>query len=274
MMRKNIIRICTVALLIAFAMSAAACSNANIYDKLKADGYDVKVIFEAEGAVVNETQNVRIVEVYDGKDTVTGADGKTGIRLIAPDDSVRGAATFKLAQTDATNNYFQAGWYRSKTARVDENGNALDAYGELTSVSGREQAYVYSDKWDFERDVVTEADLVDGEFTLYAAWIPFFTYEFYAKNAAGEFELISSKKKLTLTSPVWNERREEFTMNDFPKAEEGKVFAGAYLDEAMTEKIEQNIDGRELYVDYESGIASTTTVKIYIAWENAPAVAS
>ena len=67
MMRKNIIRICTVALLIAFAMSAAACSNANIYDKLKADGYDVKVIFEAEGAVVNETQNVRIVEVegYD-----------------------------------------------------------------------------------------------------------------------------------------------------------------------------------------------------------------
>ena len=55
---------------------------------------------------------------------------------------------------------------------------------------------------------------------------------------------------------------------------DGKTFEAAYLDEAMTEKIEQNIDGRERYVDYESGIASTTTVKIYIAWENAPAVAS
>ena len=149
MMRKNIIRICAFVMLVAFATSMAACGNANIYDKLRGDGYGVKVIFDAQGGVVNETQNVTIVEVLSMDDAITGADGKTGLRLLAPEDPIRGEGVFKLAKTDGTNNYFQSGWYRTRELRVDENGNALDAYGELTSESGREQAYVYSDKWDF-----------------------------------------------------------------------------------------------------------------------------
>ena len=54
-------------------------------------------------------------------------------------------------------------------------------------------------------------------------------------------------------------------MNDFPKVE-GKVFDAAYLDEALTQEITANLDGRTLFVDYEKGIATTNVVKVYVTW--------
>lgn len=265
-MKRQIIRMLSAILLVALATSLVACGNANIYDELGEQGYTVKIRYDAGGAVVNETQNVTIVEVFNEDDVVTTAGGKTGIKLLAPDDPVRGAeGTFKLAKIDGDNNFFQAGWYTKRTPRVDADGNPLDAYGELTSVSGREQGYVYEGKWDFDNDVVDPKNLENGELTLYAAWVPFFTYEFYSQKEDGSFEKLSSIKKLTLLVPTWNERSEKFDMNDFPRVD-GKVFNKAYLDGEMTQEITANIDGRLNYTDYEQGIATSTTVNIYITW--------
>ena len=256
-------------LLMALAMSVAGCANANIYDKLADDGFTVRVRYDAGGAVVNETQNVTIVEVFSEED-VTTVNGKTGVLLLAPDDAARGKdGVFKLAKTDGTSNFVQVGWYTKRTPRVDENGNALDEYGVLTSVSNREQGYVYEGKWDFDKDVVEPSMLVDGEMTLYAAWIPFFNYEFYSQNESGAFELIGSKQKLTLEVPVANDDG-TYKMKDFPQMAD-KVFAGAYLDEAMTQSVTANIDGRKTYVDYEKGISTATTIRIYVAWVDAVA---
>ena len=265
-MKNKIIRLISLTILTAFAVSMAACGSGSIYDSLAEDNFDVKVRFEADGAVVNETQNVTIVEVYSSKDTVT-VNGKTGISILSPEDSRRGQdGIFKLAKTDGKNNFFLAGWYRERTLRTDASGNALDAYGIPTKESGREQGYVYSGKWDFEKDVIDPAALEGGEFTLYAAWVPFFTYEFYEISDSGEEELIGIKNnKLVLTLPQWNDRKGEYNMKDFPKVD-GKIFDGAYLDTAMLEKLEADLDGRELFVDYEKGIALETNVKIYVKW--------
>ena len=263
---KNIItRICAAILLIALAMSAAACTKGNVYDSLAEQGYTVRVRFDAGGAFVNDTQNVTIVEVFNEDDIVTGSDGEKGIMLLAPDDPIRGEGVFKLAKIDGTNNYFQIGWYTQRTPVVDGEGNPLDVFGVPTSESKREQAYIYSGLWDFNSDVVDPATLADGEFTLYAAWAPFFTYEFYSQNESGEFELIGSKQKLTLQIPKVSEATGNINMNDFPKIS-GKVFASAYLDEALTEEISENLDGRRLFVDYETGTVKKTVVKIYITW--------
>ena len=105
----------------------------------------------------------------------------------------------------------------------------------------------------------------DGEFVLYAGWVPFFTYEFYAMGEDGEYELLGSKNKLTLVLPQWNDRKGEYNMKDFPKVTD-KVFAGAYLDAEMTEEISEDLDGRDYFIDYEKGIALETAVKIYIKW--------
>ena len=264
-MKKSIKTILAAILLIAFAMSLAACGNKNIYESLADDGYTIRVRFDASGAFVNDTQNVTIVEAYNENEVVTNSAGKTGIAILAPDDPLRGNAQFKLAKTDGTYNYFQVGWYRERTPVTDANGNALDVFGELVSESKREPAYTYSGKWDFANDVVTSDDLTDGEMTLYAAWAPYFTYEFYAKNESGEFEKIGSKQKLTLNIPKENERTGKITMNDFPRVA-GMTFEAAYLDEAMTQELTENLDGRSLYVDYEKGIATANVIKIYTTW--------
>ena len=264
-MKKIIIRIIAAVMLMTMVVSMAACGSKNIYDTYAKDGYTVRGRYDSGGAFVNDTQDVTIVEVFSEND-VTTVNGKTGISLLAPDDSLRGEGVFKLAKIDGQNNYYQVGWYTKRTPRVDSNGNPLDAYGVPTSESGREQAYVYEGKWDFKNDVVEIGSLVDGEMTLYAAWIPFFTYEFYAKNEAGEYELIGSKQKLTLVIPEWKTDRKgqlKLDMNDFPKVN-GKVFESAYLDEAMTEELTADINGRESFVNTQNGTASCSVVKIYL----------
>ena len=266
-MKKRIIRIIAAIILTALAVGMTACGDKNIYDQLAEDGYTVKVIYDAGGAVVNETQNVTIVEVFNADDVVTTSDGKTGIRLLAPDDAARGNdGKFKLAKTDGVSNFFQVGWYTKRTLRVDEKGNALDSYGVPTAQSGREQGYVYENKWDFNKDVVDPESLENGEMVLYAAWVPYFTYEFYSQNSEGAFEKIGSVQKKELKIPTWNEALEKYKMNDFPKNDD-MSFVGAYFDAEMTQEISENIDGSKLFVDNESGTVKSTIVKIYIAWE-------
>lgn len=263
-MKKRLFSMICVALLAALSVSLAACGVADVYGDLEEDGYSVKVRFEPCGAVVNETQNVTIVEVYNKDDTVT-VGGKSGIKLLAPDDQRRGDATFRLAMNDGENNYFSPGWYRERTLRVDESGEALDAYGIPCSVSGREQGYVYSGRWDFDSDVVDPESLEDGEFTLYAAWIPFFSYEIYSVGDSEEPELLKTVNKLDFTFPEWNERTGKVKMNDMPKVN-GKTFYAAYSDPGLTQEITETIDGDGTFVDLEKGIALETVVKIYTTW--------
>lgn len=264
-MKRRIFLIVLSVMLAASAVGMTACSKGDIYDEYAEKGYDIKIIFDAGEAVVNETQDVRIVEVYSSKNTVTTASGKTGIKLLAPDDERRGDAKFKVAMTDGVNNFFSPGWYTTRTPRVDAEGNPLDSYGELTEVSGREQGYVYSGKWDFEKDVVDPKTLQNGEMTLYAAWIPFISYEIYVPNEKGEFELKGSYYKIDFEFPEWNERTGKLKMNDMIK-QSGKTFLAAYADKEMTQQLTEKIDGDALYYDFEKGIANVTTVRIYTSW--------
>ena len=264
-MKNTVLKVISVIILAAFAAGMVACAEGSVYDSLSDDGYDVRVRYEADGAFVNDTQNVTVVEVFNSHNTVT-SNGKTGISLLAPDDSRRGKdGIFTLAKSDGKNNYYLAGWYTERTPRTDAEGNALDSYGIPTSVSGREQGYIYGGKWNFDTDLVSLDSFKDGEFVLYAGWVPFFTYEFYAMGEDGEYQLLGSKNKLTLVLPQWNDRKGEYNMKDFPKVTD-KVFAGAYLDAEMTEEISEDLDGRDYFIDYEKGIALETAVKIYIKW--------
>lgn len=260
-MKKRIFSALFAIILIASAVGMTACAG-NVYDELAKDGYTVKVTFDANGGAVNETQDVTIVEVYDASNVVTRG-GKTGIALLAPEDARRKSGVFKLTKSDETTLYYQVGWYTTRELRFDENGQALDCFGVPVSESGREQGYVYSGKWDFDKDVIDPEALENGEFTLYAAWIPTFTYEFYSKNESGEFEKIGSIDKFILKYPT--AAGSILLMNDYPQVA-GKVFAGAYLDEDMTLLIEKDFDGREKLMDSEKGIVETSTIKIYVEY--------
>ncbi len=266
-MRKLWKYLIATAVLCTAAVAATGCSQWDTpYEKLDQTGYTVSVRFDVNGGVFAGTKDVYVVDVFNTEGYKTNAEGKVEIPLLMPDDKAhRGDDNaFAASKTD----HFLAGWYTERTPRVNENGEPLDAYGQLTSESGLEQGYVYGGKWDFATDRL-EVDpngthtSADNQLTLYAAWIPYFNYEFYAPNATGGYDLIGSKKLIEIDLPVWSESTGKLDMHDVPKME-NMTFEAAFLDEAMTVPAEGTVGG---HVDYEKGIIeAASTIKVYTTW--------
>lgn len=246
-----------------------ACSDnwESPYDSLEQDGYNVSVRFDANGGVFAGTNDVYIVDVYSTENGVAGSDGTVGFYLLSPDDPIRSEGAFSVSKSG----YFLAGWYTDRQPRVDENGNPLDEYGVPTSESGREQGYTYSGLWNFETDLLTVD--ADGEYsadttvaTLYAAWIPYFSYDFYALDAeSGETLFLESVSAIDMDIPQWNESTGKLDLKKFPERD-NMTFDAAYLDAEQTLPLTEKIIGTASFVDYSTGTTATESVEIYTTW--------
>ncbi len=238
----------------------AGCSQWELpYEGLDKEGYTVSVRFDPAGGAFANTENVQVVDVFSLADAKKDSAGNYQFKLITPDDSRRGDRAFSISK----NGCFFAGWYRECSPRTDASGNPLDAYGRPTSESGLEQGYTYSGLWNFESDTlsVPEGNYSSEEpfMTLYAAWIPYFNFEFYVQNAEGGFDLYESKQLISLDIPAWDLTSGKLNMNSFPEIS-GKTFVGAYLDEAMTQPVTEKLSGN---IDYEHGISATEKICVY-----------
>ena len=240
----------TVMLLIAVCFIASCSHWETPYETLDEDGYTVSVRFDANGGIFAGTEDVYIVDVFNLNNAQTNAQGKKEISLIAPNDSRRGTGAFEISKTKS----IFVGWYTDRQLRVDENGNPLDAYGVLTSVSGREQGYTYSGRWDFdtsklELDPNKDYKSEENALTLYAAWIPSFVYEVYMENDEGEFDLLMSKEALEIELPRWNDKTGKMDVKSFPTVE-NKTFKEASLTKDFSELLTGTVNGG---IDYETG---------------------
>ncbi len=198
-MRKRTKIIIGLAALCAGTLVFGACSsNRSPYPEFAEAGYDFSVCFDANGGKAAGKQNSSIVNVYSSERV------RQGVKLYAPDDTGRGPNNFYNVER---NGYFLAGWYAVREARVDENGTPLDEEGNPCTVEGdlydaegnivydedgnpqkayyseygKPQGYSYAEKWDFDT-LLTRDDFVYEEgagyaFTLYAAWVPEFSFE-------------------------------------------------------------------------------------------------
>ena len=264
-MRKFWKIIALTAVLLTAAVMATGCSLWETpYNGLDEAGYTVSVRFDANGGSFAGSPNeVYIVDVFNPAD-YTDASGKAAIKLFAPDDPVRKDSAFPVSNTG----HFLAGWYTERTPRVDENGNPLDEYGKLTSETGRPQGYTYANKWNFDSDRLTvdpngESASAVNEVTLYAAWVPYFNFEFYAQAEDGSFSLLGTKQLIEIALPEWNLTTGKMDMKEFP-ARDGMTFESAYLDEAMTTLAEGKVSGA---VDYTTGtVESDGTIRLYTTW--------
>jgi hypothetical protein len=252
--------------LCATSATLAACSVWDTpYDNLDKNGYNISVRYDINGGQFASTNNVNIVDV------VSLEDALKGVKLIEPTSEKRGKDNVYSASRSG---YSLVGWYSERQEKVDENGNALDDYGELCSVSGNAQGYTYSGKWDFDTDVLK---VEDGNYssenvvmTLYAAWVPNFTYTFYTQTSDGEWKVAStyeynpaiSSGKLDL--PYWADEVEgvdkttvsgEMVYGDFPMVE-NKTFSALYRDSAKTDKVTTS------YVEHSGGINLETGTAI------------
>lgn len=267
-MNRKLKKLLTAVLVLTLALTLTACTDnwEAPYASLQDSGYNIAVRFDVNGGLFAGTKEVSVVDVFSPENGKTNSDGTVSFYLLTPEDTARKEGAFAASK----NGYFLAGWYSDRSLRVDENGQPLDDYGVLCSQSGRQQGYTYSGKWDFDSDSVT----VDASasysadqpvLTLYAAWIPYINYDFYAVDESGTATYLSTTQTIDLEIPVWSEKTGKLDLKKFPDPD-GKTFDAAYLDEGLTQPLTETIHGQDSYVDYETGTLSTDSVKIYTTW--------
>lgn len=183
---------------IALCTGLAACKKTDELDK-----YDVLVYYDANGGEFLGKDNVTIVDGFDYDNFEAEADGTYTFKLLEPTSPKRPESP-QLTKSQS----FFAGWYKTRTAQYDEDGNILDAEGRpLVEVKGENEVkgtyyvkgtenaekaddriqsepyYSYDDKWDFENDVLT-CDPEDGkiELRLYAGWVSYYFFDYYVEE--------------------------------------------------------------------------------------------
>ena len=228
------------------------CALPISFEALDGQGYTVSVRFDANGGVFANTNDVSVVDVFNPDNLPTNAQGQKYAYLLAPDDARRGNPDFTVSREG----YFLAGWYRQSQPRVNEQGEALDDFGQLVSVSGKPQGYVYSGRVDFNQPFAFDSA---EETVLYAAWIPYFTFEFYADGAETPYATATG---IELSLPEWSASTGKLDMKKFPVRED-MTFDAAFLDAAMTQAAPAVLTGQW---DAETGVTATPVVKVYTTW--------
>ena len=256
-MKKIALR-CLLALTLAVcALAISSCSQwGDPYPQYDKDGKNISVKYLANGGIINSGAD-SLVDVFSPNETGS-------YKLLPPESADRGKSQVTLSHGY---DYQFAGWYVAVPV-VDEEGNALDADGNPVSESGKDPAYTTGKRWDFENDRVTvDPDKTysakDPVLTLMAIWTPKFTFEFYAKDENGEWELINSKDAIALELPKWSNGK--INMMDFPAyPDKDMTFKSAYYDADMEELIESaSISGE---IDYELGVIREPVIKVYTEW--------
>ena len=260
------------------------------YDSLDKTNYTVSVRYDINGGEFSASPQTDVVDVFH-IDTA-----KRGVKLIDPGSEKRvndrGDAAALLPTRSG---YSLAGWYKVREPRVDDSGNALDEYGELCSVSGRAQGLEYGGRWDFDTDVFRyeSKPTEDVALTLYAAWVPNFTYRFMMPDGnngafatAGEYSFNPTLQEGKLELPYWADERaseelkddaeelEEYlrdtftgsmTYGSFPRVSD-KTFAAIYSDSLLTQQITEDVIVHEGTIDLQTGTAVNPVQTFYTTW--------
>ncbi len=268
-MKKRTKLIIGLACALGATLALAGCTIAEApYDSLAKEGANVQIVYDRNGGVFAALDNFDLVDVYKGEDV------ERGVRLLAPGDSRRG--TMEAQRTSISRSgYFFAGWYRVRTPLTDGAGNALDEDGAPCSQTGKAQAYTYGGRWDFdaERCGMDDVTPIEGEkdrysLTLYAAWIPNFTYSFYCETEDGwqEYATVEINPSVTesIDVPVWDDNSGRLNYSLFP-TREGYTFEKVFADPQKATELTSAIPHTG-EVDYATGTGVGRDVPLYTTW--------
>lgn len=240
--------VCAVALFMIFGGS----SEKTQYQINDEDNYVVSAVYDANGGTFTANTSV-ITDSFKIDDMAADSDGNVSIALIAPDNSARGNDAFKPVRSG----YILAGWYSERTASTDSDGNTT---------------YVYSDKWDFDNDLLTidknqSYQSEDPVITLYAAWVPMFEIQIYDLGTQEYIDsiYIDPQDTDTVEVPRWDEDEGIMQMYDFPERS-GYTFEKAYYDADGREAVDTDVIEHTGYIDEKTGTAVDSVMKLYVEW--------
>lgn len=252
-MRRKAIFLCL--LILAVAVLAAACGEANPFDVNNSKNYKVSIKYDANGGSFT-TNTEEIVDSYNLSELPKNAEGKVEIPLIAPDNANRAENGFAPTRSG----YFLVGWYAECTATTDADGNVT---------------YTYAKPWDFENDRFVadpkaSYDAHTPALTLYAAWAPLYEVKFYDRATGTELETYTinptaGADALTVKVPAWNEETGAMDLYKFPE-KEGYTFKTAYYDADGTRPIDTETLTHPGTVDLQTATVSNGQMEIYLDW--------
>ncbi len=230
-----------------------ACgSEKTPYDTNNEENYTVSVKFDANGGEFT-TSVYSIVDSFNPANLKVNGNGKAEIALIPTDSSLR-SDKFTASKNDC----FLAGWYATRTESVNENG---------------ETVYSYSDKWNFETDVL-EID-PNGDYnsetpvlTLYAVWAPLFEVRLLDKgtnNVVGSYSFDPSTVS-EIKMPAWDEETGEIDMGKLP-AKNGYTFVKAYTDAEGSQEITDAVIKHPGVLNETDGTVTNPVLDLYVDWK-------
>jgi hypothetical protein len=235
-MKRKFLTLISSVLLLVTLLCLSSCLKSE-YDELDDMGYTVSVRFDANGGTFKGS-NSTVVDSFN-------PDESTVIKLLSPDDDRRGKNNkMEVSKPEC----MLAGWYASRTP-IDEN--------DLS------KGYTYSDRWDFEKDSITldenkEYTANEPVLTLYAAWIPYFTFEYYTEDGVKYAETSG----YSITVPEWKTGDATIDMGKFPKRD-GYTLLSAYSDSAMQNAVSGRVEGKW---DIETASVESPVIRIYTEW--------
>lgn len=249
-MKNRIFTIATAAaLLLAAAVGLSSCSGKTNYDKLDKNGYTVSVKFDANGGNISGS-NSNVIDVFCPANYTADENGNISISLLEPEDGDKRGANnaFSLIKYE----HFLAGWYTTRTP-IDPD--------DLS------KGYTYSGKWDFANDKLTipqngDYSASEPQLTLYAAWIPYYTYEIYCHDENGSWSLLDSLKAISLTIPAWEDGKSTINMGNFPDRDD-YTLDSVFADYRCTVPLSGSVRGS---YDEDSVTEKPSVIKLYTTW--------
>ena len=257
-----------------------------MYEEYDEQGYSIRIEFDANGSYFGNSNQGRVFDVYN-PDTlpINEENGMKIIKLIDPEDEIRGKANAHELERNAINGCFFAGWY-TMTELLDEQGDVVkDESGNTV--------YVY-DKWDFEKDTLEidpkkEYTSEVPTLTLHAAWVKTPTVEVYDYDEKTGKEMLlgtyvikspANDKNAIITAPYLDLAKGEYnfaTLKDtykwqerFTSEENGQVitsfFEGLYLDKSMQQSIGAQYTHPYEYNE-ENATMKNEVLKLYVNYE-------
>lgn len=266
-MRMKIKLLISVLTLLFAAVFLTSCfDDPSPYGEYDESNYNVSVKYDANGGFFSTNTSV-IVDSYNISKLPTDANGNKKLTLVSPDDQVRGSENAFVASKAG---HFLAGWYTEKTPVVDEQGNELDANGKIAAISGEEVAYTYSGRWDFENgtyavDPNKEYSSSEPVVTLYAAWLPEFSFEFYDLDTGALLKTFTFDPMYvtSIKLPEWNMSTGLLDMHEFP-AVENMTYNNVYLDPAGEQPVVGSVVKHTGVIDLEAVTQTGEAMKLYV----------
>ncbi len=253
--------------IMAAALLLTSCfDDPSPYSGYDESDYNVSVKYDANGGFFSTNTSI-IVDTYNLSKLPSDSSGNKKLTLISPDDEVRKSENAFVASKAG---HFLVGWYTEKTAVTDEQGNELDANGNIASVSGEEVAYKYSGRWDFENgtyavDPKKEYTASEPVLTLYAAWLPEFSFEFYDLDTGKLLKSYDFDPMyiMSMKLPEWNMTTGELDMHEFPTVD-NMTYNNVYYDPAGEQPVTGTTVTHTGTIDAEAVTQSGEVMKLYV----------